>query len=356
MLDYVGKSAKFYLLKNIYLKFSNPISLAKKIFIIGICSLIYTITFLAFYNLLLTGEVIPHEHLKLVLESLLYNFIILFAIVVFNYLAIFKIKFKIYNDKMIIIKILVDLFFWILIFFGTYKLFLFILGQFKSGLRFDWVGSSLNAFIIFLILETIYFIRSSRISLKNAEEERRKVLQYQYDALKSQINPHFLFNSLNLLYSLVSIDQVKSKEFILSLSSMYRYIMEHQNKDKIPLSDELKFLTAYLEVLEMRYHNQLLVEYVRNERPIDAKIIPFTLQLVIENVTKHNVISKKYPMKVRIEIEEDRIIVSNPIRRKISQQSNGIGLRYISEIYHSFGKDFKIENDEIDFKAIIPYL
>lgn len=220
----------------------------------------------------------------------------------------------------------------------------------------DWAGTMFNAIFVFLGLEVIYYLQSFRKSVREAEAQRALALQYQYDALKAQVNPHFLFNSLNLLYSLISLDTEKSKEFVLALSTMYRYIMSQQGKEMVLLRMEMDFLQNYVEVLSMRYLNQLHVDIRGKENLKDQYIVPYTLQLIMENVTKHNVISNRHHMNVVIEIGTECITVSNPIVPRPKESSSRIGLNYITTLYRQYGKEFKVENDGKTFRAVIPYI
>lgn len=132
--------------------------------------------------------------------------------------------------------------------------------------------------------------------------------------------------------------------------------MTQQNRERTLLEDELRFLRSYVEVLEMRYYHQFKVEIRGEESVRKQEIIPFTMQLLIENVTKHNVISQRYPLTISVRISENAITVVNPIRPRTSTTSTGIGLRYITDLYRQYGKDFVHCNDGKVFKAVVPFL
>ena len=171
------------------------------------------------------------------------------------------------------------------------------------------------------------------------------------------MNPHFLFNSLNILYSLVTIHSPKSKDFILSLSGMYRYIMQQEKRDLIPLTDELEFLDSYVEVLRMRYHNQFEVCITgRDNVGEQACVVPYTLQLLVENVTKHNVISTRYPMHLSIDITPTELCVANPLRPREVQQSSRIGLHYLTTLYAAQGRELRIERTAGAFIVHVPLI
>lgn len=233
-------------------------------------------------------------------------------------------------------------------------LYLFILGAFR-GAVVDWGGTILNDIIILLGVEMVYYFTRLSKARQETEEARMQAIQYKYDALKSQINPHFLFNSLNLLYSLVSIDTVRSKHFIRELSRMYRYIMAQQNRECVSVAEEFDFLASYVSVLEMRYNNKFRVS-IHGEPDADRYLIPFTMQLLIENVTKHNAITAKSPMDVSIDISENEITISNPIYPRETESVSHIGLRYLTQLYASQGKVFHVEKRDRRFTAFVPYI
>ncbi len=336
--------------------FNTWLLIAKKIFFLLSITLLYCVPFQLFYNLLKYDTAIPYETWASFFQSTVYNFVPILVIALLNYFTIFYGFRKKNFTKNFALKLVLDFLISFCILVIVNWLFLFFGKMIIPEIKVDFVGTVLNNVLIFFGIETIYYITSTKRFLQKIAFEKRKVLQYQYDALKAQINPHFLFNSLNILYALVSIDVEKSKEFILALSSMYRYIMEKQNKRTIKLKEEFEFLDAYVSVLEMRFHNQFSVEFTGRELVKNEKIIPYTLQLLIENVTKHNIISTLYPMIISISVEKEFVSVSNPIHKKESESSSGIGLHYISEQYKIYGADFLIEDNGSVFIAKIPYI
>ena len=204
-------------------------------------------------------------------------------------------------------------------------------------------------------IELVYYFKNLVRSREETEDARRKALQYRYDSLKAQVNPHFLFNSLNLLHSLVSIDQAQSKSFIYSLASMYRYILAKHNIDRVDVKEEFEFLSSYISVLDMRYSDKLKISII-GDLPEGRQLVPFTLQLLIENVTKHNIISAKKPMNINIHVKETEITVSNPINLSHTVVPGGFGLEYLKELYSAYGQTFHIDNDGETFTAYVPLL
>lgn len=231
----------------------------KRICVFFIAVAVYCLLFVIFYNTLVYGKFELYDSFKDTLVGMLSNFVPMLVIATCNVLILFSYPISGIRDK-IYLKILVDV---LLSFSASLILAYFhqkIIRWLIPDASVDYWGIFLNNVLTLLILEVVYYVVSTREAEKREELVRREAIQYQYDALKAQVNPHFLFNSLNILYSLVSVDTKKSKEFILSLAQMYRYILSHQNMETISLSEELGFVRSYVEILEMRYHEQFSVD------------------------------------------------------------------------------------------------
>lgn len=296
------------------------------------------------------GNVLPYTDLRDMMTGVTYNFPPILAVFLLNLLIVFRLV-RIRDLKL---KICADVALSIAAACLVNWLYLFILGVFR-GAVVDWAGTILNDIIILLGVEMVYYFTRLSKARQETEEARLQAIQYKYDALKSQINPHFLFNSLNLLYSLVSIDTVRSKRFIRELSRMYRYIMSQQNRERVSVAEEFDFLASYVSVLEMRYNNKFRVS-IHGEPDADRYLIPFTMQLLIENVTKHNAITAKSPMDVSIDISENEITISNPIYPRETESVSHIGLRYLTQLYASQDKEFHVEKRDGRFTAFVPYI
>ena len=174
-------------------------------------------------------------------------------------------------------------------------------------------------------------------------------MRTRYEVLKNQVDPHFLFNSLNTLNTLIKIDADKAQQYVQELSLVFRYTL--QNKEVIPLEEELKFTQAYCHLMQIRYGESLKFEYNIDPKFYSRNIIPLSLQVLIENAIKHNVITTKEPLTIRIASDDKGTIsVSNPIRLKTERESGeGIGLINLSERYRlMWHKDIVIsQNDGI---------
>lgn len=222
-----------------------------------------------------------------------------------------------------------------------------------------WLDVYIINFMIFTIIETVWFVGNYQYTKRLYERQLRLSTQFEYYALRSQVNPHFLFNSLNILYSLMHIDTTKSQEFLLALSRLYRYIMGRSERSAVPLCDEIDFLHDYADVLRILYYECFELEII-GEIPSKAYLIPFSLQLLIENVTKHNVIDSKNPMTVHVHIFPDAIVVTNNITLKKhlpkEMEGKGIGLKYLTELYRMHHKTFSYGVEDDNFVAKVPYI
>ncbi|GHB61664.1 sensor histidine kinase [Persicitalea jodogahamensis] len=168
-----------------------------------------------------------------------------------------------------------------------------------------------------------------------AERMEKEAVRSQFDALKNQVNPHFLFNSLSILSSLVEVDSGLAVQFINRLSKAYRYILEQRDNEQVPLRTELDFAAAYTFLLTIRFEDKLFVSIEVPEAARDRYgIAPLTLQLLVENAVKHNRLSEEEPLRVKIALEGEWLRVSNPLQpRPDREPSTGIGLENIINRY-----------------------
>jgi LytS/YehU family sensor histidine kinase len=158
-------------------------------------------------------------------------------------------------------------------------------------------------------------------------------MRTRYEALKNQVDPHFLFNSLNTLNALIKIDADKAQQYVQQLSYVFRYTL--QNREIISLEEELKFTHAYCHLMQIRYGDSLRFEYQVDSRFNNYTIIPLSLQTLVENAIKHNVVSAKQPLTISFATSgKGTVSVSNPIQlKKESETGEGIGLANLSERY-----------------------
>ena len=200
----------------------------------------------------------------------------------------------------------------------------------------------MNNGLLFMALLSAFYLTTSRRSAQRirqlevqAERMEKEAVRSQFDALKNQVNPHFLFNSLSILSSLVEVDARLAVQFIGRLSKAYRYILEQRDNEQVPLRTELDFIAAYTFLLTIRFEDKLFVTIDVPEAARDRyAIAPLTLQLLVENAVKHNRLSEEEPLRINITLEADCLRVSNPLQpRPDREPSTGIGLQNITNRY-----------------------
>ncbi len=189
----------------------------------------------------------------------------------------------------------------------------------------------INTLIVAGIYEVIWYQAQLRLSMQGQEDLRNESLEAQIRALKSQVDPHFLFNNLNTLSSVVHSDPDKAEHFIQQLSKLYRHMLEVQDTTLVTVREELGLLEAYVYLLKTRFGDNLRVHIDIPEAYHERRIIPFALQIVVENAMKHNVVSAAKPLNVKIEVVNEKIVVSNNLQRKLhAVPSTGKGLENIN--------------------------
>lgn len=314
---------------------------------------IYNLWFQTLFDLISSNSIYPYKEFRFFVKNFLYTFFPTLFLFLIDWLIVFKLS---KHHKSLVLKILIDFILSVVGLALINLLFILFMHLFVARPRVHWPGTLFCSIFIFMGLEMVYYMGRYKRELANKEKVQRMALQLQYDVLKAQINPHFLFNSLNILYSLISLDTKKSKAFVLALSHMYRYILQQQNNESVTMRKEMEFLEFYVDVLKMRYDDCFEVEIVGEEHIEKHNIVPYTMQLLIENVTKHNVISENNPMKVSITITKDGVTVRNPVYPKVTNSPSQIGLNYMQQLYSLYGKEFHTENDGTYFHAFVPFL
>lgn len=157
----------------------------------------------------------------------------------------------------------------------------------------------------------------------------------KFDALKNQLDPHFLFNSLNVLNSLIEEDPSQAQKFTTSLSKVYRYVLEQKNKDLVTVDEEFAFAKTYIRLLKMRFEDSLVFEIPDKSSNPEFRIVPLSLQLLLENAVKHNIVTSAKSLKIRVYEENGMLCVGNNVQQKqVVNTSSGVGLRNIQQRYN----------------------
>jgi sensor histidine kinase YesM len=229
--------------------------------------------------------------------------------------------------------------------------------QFKPYF-FNTLVSVLGTVQVAAVFEGIYLYRRWKVSYTEAQELKKANLQSQLDSLKSQINPHFLFNNLNSLSSLITTDADQAERFVDELSSVYRYLLQQNKRDLCPLNEEIRFIKAYFHLLKTRYGDGIFMGIDIESRYMNYLIPPLTLQLLFENAIKHNVISANRPLTIRLYTHEEALCVENNLqKKKLTVPSNLVGLQNIMMKYKLLDQPpVLVHYDEEKFLVSIPLI
>lgn len=225
----------------------------------------------------------------------------------------------------------------------------------KLNLIYAWLVN-----LLFHLLNAVYlYFKEYKTKWMEAEELKRMSAQAELQIVKNQINPHFLFNNLNVLSTLVMQNNADANHFIEAFSKVYRYILHNHEKELVELKTELHFLNPYIFLLKTRFADGLNITLDIPENYSRCQIIPAALQMLIENAIKHNVVSRNKPLHIGVNINDDNtLVVSNNMQAKQTiERSTGIGLQNIIKRYSVVSnRDVMISNDSNNFKVSLPLL
>jgi two-component system LytT family sensor kinase len=233
---------------------------------------------------------------------------------------------------------------------------------YENGLQHNIINnfliiSVLNVIFLSILEAYYYFVEWNNTKIR-AEKLEKDNISAKYNILKSQVNPHFLFNSLNVLSNLIETDSEKAQKFNDKLADMYRYILDNIDNPVITLKEELEFGKSYIELQKIRHQDKVNISININSEVLDYLIIPISLQLLLENCFKHNIISKSNQLKISIYDENDFLIVKNNYNPKNSQNTkSGIGLKNLISRYEIISEKiplFCLKDD--DYFAILPLI
>lgn len=224
-----------------------------------------------------------------------------------------------------------------------------------------------HLFYIILALGVSTFMQARSFMVKWKQASKFEITQQKiiagtanakFESLKNQIDPHFLFNSLNVLSSLIEENPDNAQRFTTSLSKIYRYVLEQKDKELVSVEDELSFAKTYMNLLKMRFENSLFYELPTTNINPDAKVVPLSLQLLLENTVKHNIVSEQKPLHIRIFIDGDYLAIQNDFQKKeVLQDRQGVGLQNIVNRYGIItNRKVLIEQNEKTFTVKIPIL
>lgn len=212
--------------------------------------------------------------------------------------------------------------------------------------------------LVMAIYESIYFMNELKNSVEEKETLKRESLNAQLNALRTQVNPHFLFNNLNTLSSIIPENPQQAVEFVQQLSKVYRHILEVKDQKNISLKEELDVLRAYGFLLKTRFGNNLDIDINVPDEKLNKNIVPLSLQLLMENAIKHNIVSNDKPLKIDVYAVNGRLVVSNNLQRKNQlTESTGMGLDNIRKRYKLLSdKPVEVTENENNFTVSIPLI
>jgi len=211
--------------------------------------------------------------------------------------------------------------------------------------------------LISMFMTSRSFLFNWRQAAVDAEQLKRESVRAQYESLRNQVNPHFLFNSLNALSNLVYQDPDKAARFIKQLSEVYRYVLDTRDREVVKLEEELEFLKAYFFLQQIRFGEKLKMDVQVVNR--DGSVAPLALQMLVENAIKHNIIADAQPLSVRVTERDGRIWVSNTLQKRSTpgEEGSGLGLDNIRRRYSFLsGKPVEVITEEGVFSVGLPVL
>ncbi|MFI2744134.1 histidine kinase [Zhouia sp. PK063] len=197
-----------------------------------------------------------------------------------------------------------------------------------------YVWAILTALVTSAVIHGIYFYKTIQERKVNEQKIIAGAASAQFDALKNQLDPHFLFNSLNVLTSLIEENPHAAQKFTTSLSKVYRYVLEQKNKELITVDEELKFAKTYVNLLKMRFEDSITFDIPETSSNEAFRVVPLSLQLLLENAVKHNTITHTHPLHIKIYEEDNTLVVANNLQPKqVLKKSSGVGLQNIKQRY-----------------------
>ncbi|RAJ16844.1 LytS/YehU family sensor histidine kinase [Olleya aquimaris] len=230
---------------------------------------------------------------------------------------------------------------------------------FFAGEKFIFYWFSLTISItITAAFYIVYYLKSRQDTKVKEQKVIAGTASAKFDALKNQLDPHFLFNSLNVLTSLIEENPDSAQKFTTSLSKVYRYVLEQKNKDLVTVDEELQFAKTYMSLIKMRFEDSIVFDIPEQAQHPESKVVPLSLQLLLENAVKHNIVTSSKPLHIKIYESNGNLIVVNNLQTKdIVKKSSGVGLENIKQRYQLLtNKRVSISQDNTSFKVAIPIL
>ncbi|HIB48443.1 MAG TPA: histidine kinase [Flavobacteriaceae bacterium] len=227
----------------------------------------------------------------------------------------------------------------------------------NQQLDYYWVGLLISV-VVTSIFYAVYYYKHKKETQVTQQKIIAKTASAQFDALKNQLDPHFLFNSLNVLTSLIEENPEAATRFTTSLSKVYRYVLEQKNKELVTVEEELRFAQLYMTLIKMRFEDSIVFTAPENVSNPEAKVVPLSLQLLLENAVKHNQVTPSKKLHIQIYENDGNLIVENNMQpKKVMRESSGVGLQNIYQRYGLLTKrKVLVEKLQDHFRVSIPML
>ena len=228
----------------------------------------------------------------------------------------------------------------------------------KSEKPSNYLVAMIITVIVTLMVHIVYFYKAYQENKLKEQKIIAGTASAKFESLKNQLDPHFLFNSLNVLSSLIEENPENAQKFTTSLSKIYRYVLEQRDKELVSVAEELQFAKTYMNLLKMRFENSITFELPEDFGNEDSKVVPLSLQLVLENCIKHNIVSESKPLHIKIDVEDNQLTIKNNLQKKeVLQDRKGVGLQNIVNRYAILTKrNVLVEENENYFKVFLPIL
>ncbi|GAA3513963.1 histidine kinase [Aquimarina addita] len=212
--------------------------------------------------------------------------------------------------------------------------------------------------IISLFFHAMYFYKALQENKVTEQKIIAGTASAKFAALKNQLDPHFLFNSLNVLTSLIEENPKMAQKFTTSLSKVYRYVLEQKAKELITVDEELRFAKTYMTLLKLRFEDSIIFDIPEHSTNPEAKVVPLSLQILLENSVKHNIVMPNQPLHIKIYEDNGFLMVENNLQpKKIVKQSSGVGLGNVKQRYELLTKkEFSVYKTDTAFIAKLPIL
>ena len=234
--------------------------------------------------------------------------------------------------------------------------------SFSDFIAEEKIGYYWVSFIIAMVVTAIFYAFFYYRYKKERQVKEQKIIagtaSAQFDALKNQLDPHFLFNSLNVLTSLIEENPDHAQKFTTSLSKVYRYVLEQKNKELVTVDEEFAFAKTYMNLIKMRYEDSIVFSIPEKSSNPEAKVVPLSLQLLLENAVKHNRVTPNDKLKIEILEENNNLVVRNNLQTKqVIKKSSGVGLQNIYQRYQLLTKrKVLVEKTAEYFSVSLPML